>query len=179
VIREGEFDRYLIRPVDPLLQLITRRFNLTVLGDLVGGVGLIIAGAAAVDVAWTAPTFGYLVLAVIGGALLEGAMHLTASACAFRLLSVQALSAAIDQLLATIGGYPLRIFPHAAQLGLTFVFPLAFIAYFPATVLLGRTEELIAPAWLAVFAPLVGALLMAAGYLFWRRQTRHYSSSGT
>jgi len=62
---------------------------------------------------------------------------------------------------------------------LTFVLPIAFVAYFPATVLLGRTDALSVPAWLAALAPLVGALLFTAAYTFWRHQIRHYSSSGT
>lgn len=178
VVREGIFDRFLVRPLDPLLQVITRQFNLTVIGDLLGGIGLIIIGAVAVDVAWTAPSLVFLVLAVIGGALIEGSMQLVASALSFRLLSTETLSNAIDQLLAELGGYPLRIFPHGMQLGLTFVFPLAFIAYFPASVLLGRTDELYAPAWLAVLSPVAGAVAAVAAYRFWRRQTRYYSSSG-
>lgn len=179
VIRQGEFDRYLVRPLDPLLQLITRRFNLTVLGDLLGGAALIVAGAIQVDVAWTVPGAGYLVLAVIGGGLVEGALHLTATALAFRLLSTQALAGAIEDLLSSVGGYPLRIFPAGAEFVLTFVLPIAFVAYFPATVLLGRTDALSVPAWLAALAPLVGALLFTAAYTFWRHQIRHYSSSGT
>jgi len=177
VVREGEFDRYLTRPVNPLIQLLTRRFNLTVLGDLVGGIALIIAGATHADVAWTAASLGYLVLALLGAALVEAAMHLTASALAFRMTTTYALSSAIDQLLSTLGGYPLKIFPVAVQFGLTFVFPLAFIAYFPATVLLGRTDELVIP-WLAAVAPLVGMILFAAAYGYWRSQIRHYSSTG-
>lgn len=179
VIRQGEFDRYLVRPLDPLLQLITRRFNLTVLGDLLGGAALVVAGAIQVDVAWTVPGAGYLVLAVIGGGLVEGALHLTATALAFRLLSTQALAGAIEDLLSSVGGYPLRIFPAGAEFVLTFVLPIAFVAYFPATVLLGRTDALSVPAWLAALAPLVGALLFTAAYTFWRHQIRHYSSSGT
>lgn len=178
VVRDGEFDRYLTRPVDPLLQLITRRFNLTVVGDLLGGVALIIAGASQIDVAWTAPAVGYLILAVIGGALVEASLHLSASALSFRMITTWAVSGAIDQLLSTLGGYPQKIFPAGFQLGLTFVFPLAFIAYFPATVLLGRTDELILPGWLAALSPVVGLVLLLAAYAFWRRQIRHYASTG-
>jgi ABC-2 type transport system permease protein len=178
VVREGEFDRYLTRPVDPLLQLITRRFNLTVIGDLIGGVALIVAGASQIDVAWTTPAVGYLIIAVLAGALVEASMHLTASALSFRLITTQAISGAIDQLLSTLGGYPQKIFPLGFQLGLAFVFPLAFIAYFPATVLLGRTDELAVPGWLAALSPAVGLLLLLAAYAFWRSQIRHYASTG-
>jgi ABC-2 type transport system permease protein len=178
VVREGEFDRYLTRPVDPLLQLITRRFNLTVIGDLIGGIVLIVAGASRVDVAWTTPAVAYLLLAIVGGALVEASLHLAASALSFRMITTQAVSGAIDQLLSTLGGYPQKIFPTGFQLGLTFVFPLAFIAYFPAAVLLGRGDELVVPVWLAGLSPVVGFLLLLAAYAFWRSQIRHYASTG-
>ncbi len=177
VVREGEFDRYLTRPVNPLIQLLTRRFTLTVLGDLVGGIALIIVGAINADIHWTPLTVAYLAVALLGAALVEAAMHLAASALAFRMTATYAISGAIDQLLSTLGGYPLKIFPMAVQLGLTFVFPLAFIAYFPATTVLGRSGELALP-WLAALAPLVGVILFAAAYLYWRSQIRHYTSTG-
>jgi len=54
-----------------------------------------------------------------------------------------------------LGAYPLRIFSPVLQLLLTFGLPVAFMAYFPATVLLERT----------------------AVWVF-RRELRHYQSSG-
>ena len=82
--------------------------------------------------AWTTPAVAYLILAIVGGAFIEASIHLTASALSFRMITTQAISGAIDQLLSTLGGYPQKIFPLGFQLGLTFLFPLAFIAYFPA-----------------------------------------------
>ncbi|MCD9902129.1 ABC transporter permease [Streptomyces sp. MT29] len=40
VVIEGDYDRYLVRPVPPLVQLLTRRVRLSSLGDLAGGVVL-------------------------------------------------------------------------------------------------------------------------------------------
>jgi len=54
----------------------------------------------------------------------------------------------------------------------------AFIAYLPATVLLGRTGELAVHPLFAYVAPLVGVLVFSLAYAFWKGELRHYQSSG-
>lgn len=178
VLIQGEFDRYLVRPFSPLLQLMTRRFALTCLGDLAGGVVLLVAASTLVDVDWSAVAIGYLVLAVLGGALVSAAVQIFASALAFRFLSTRSLRFLLDQVFLLAGGYPMKVFPAALRFGLTFVVPLAFVAYLPATVLLDRSAELSVQPWLARAAPAVGLLLFVAAWRFWKAQTKHYSSSG-
>jgi ABC-2 type transport system permease protein len=178
VVREGEFDRYLTRPAGLLTQVITRRSSTMAVGDLIGGVAVLAVAVGRVPVHWTVPAVGYLVLAVVGGAMVEGAFHVGGSALVFRLLSTFHLKLIFDMTFNTFGNYPMRIFRGGVRFGLTFAFPLAFVAYLPATVLLDRTGELSVPRWLALGAPLVGALLFAAAYRFWRHQTRYYTSSG-
>jgi ABC-2 type transport system permease protein len=78
----------------------------------------------------------------------------------------------------TAGNFPLRIFNAGARFAFTFLLPLAFVAYLPTTVLIGRTGELSVPVWLAFLAPLAGVLLFLAAYRLWRYQIRFYASSG-
>ncbi|MFE2290537.1 ABC transporter permease [Streptomyces sp. NPDC059452] len=178
VVIEGEYDRYLVRPVPPLVQLLTRRVRLSSLGDLAGGVVLLSIASASAPVDWSPGAVGFLLLAVVGGALVEGALQLAASALVFRMKRVSPIKFAIDMIFNDFGNYPLKIFGPVAGFGLTFVFPLAFVAYLPATVLMDRGEELAVPEWLAWGAPGIGVVLMYAAYRFWERQSRHYESSG-
>src|SRR5258706_670490 len=43
--RPGEFDRYLVRPLPPLLQLLCERIHVCTVGDLIGGPALFPTGA--------------------------------------------------------------------------------------------------------------------------------------
>lgn len=178
VLREGEFDRYLVRPLNPLVQLITRGFALTTLGDLAGGIALLVVASALLDVDWSPPAIAYMVLAIIGGGLVEASVQLFLGSLGFRLLSTSGMRYLGDDLFSTFGPYPLKIFPTAVRFGLTFVMPLAFVAYLPAAVLLGRTGELSVPAPVAFLAPLLGGVLIVLAYRFWRSQSRYYASSG-
>lgn len=177
-VTSGEFDQFLVRPLNPLILLVTSRFWLGSFGDLVGGVVILAAATALVDVDWSPVAVGYLLLAVVGGALLEFSVQLAGAALTFRMLSTFALRMLLDSAFNMFGNYPLRIFGGVGQFLLTFVLPVAFVAYLPASVLLDRTGELhVAPA-LAYAAPVAGMLAFTLAYLFWRRQLRAYQSAG-
>ncbi len=177
-VREGEFDRYLVRPAPPLLQLLTERVPLSAFGELVGGPALFLAANSLVDVAWTPRAVLYLLLALAGGALLELAIRVLIVSFSFRALRVNALMAIMDDIFSEFGTYPLGIFSVTLQFLLTFGIPVAFMAYFPAAVLLGRTEEILVPPILTYGAPLAGVLWMAIALRVFHRELRHYKSAG-
>lgn len=178
VVREGEFDRYLVRPVNPLLQLITRRFQVTAIGDLVFGIAVLAITAVAAPISWSPLRIGYLVLVVIGSACAESAVMLAISALTFRLTVSQPLLSIIDTVFVTFGPYPVSVLPRIVGYLLTFVVPLAFAGFFSAALLLGRIRDLFVPVWLAAISPAIGIALYALAVLFFHRQLRHYASPG-
>lgn len=178
VIRSGEFDRYLVRPVHPFIQLIARRFPLPSIGDIAIGFGVLGVASAYAPVDWDVAKGAYLVAAVVGGTFVEAAILTAITAFEFRVLSAFMLKEFLDGILTMFGPYPLSVLGRGVSYALTFVLPLAFIAYFPAASLLSRTSELYVPAGLAVAAPVVGAAIFAASYWFFIRQLRHYQSPG-
>ena len=177
-IRLGEFDRYLIRPISPLRQIISQGVQVNVFGDLLGGIGLFLVALTLVKIDWTAAVVVYLVLAIIGGALLELGLDLMIATLALRVLNVQSLFFVLDTFFSDFGNYPLKIFGGTVQFLLTFGLPLAFMAYFPSTVLLGRTGELSVPPALAYAAPLVGVCWFALAVGIFRFELRNYQSAG-
>jgi ABC-2 type transport system permease protein len=179
VLISGEFDRFLVRPIHPLLQIFTRKLRVNCFGDLIGGVALLIAAAPRVAIDLGPLTIGFLVLAVIGGALVEGSVQITLSSLSFRFLNALAVRTTANEIFNQYGNYPQRIFPTALQYALTFVLPVAFVAWFPASALLDRTGGLIVPGWLAWLAPLVGLGAFLIALRIWHRASRGYQSSGT
>ncbi len=177
-VRLGEFDSFLVRPVRPLLQLLTRRIPLSAFGDLLGGVALIAAATRLVDVVWTPQAILYLLLALIGGGLIQLAMRLLIASFSFRALSVDGLMGIVDNLFNEFGTYPLSIFNSTLQVLLAFGLPVAFMAYFPAAVLFGRTSELQVHPLLAYGAPLAGMVWMAIALWVFEREMRNYKSAG-
>ncbi len=178
-VRTGAFDRYLVRPVPPLLQFMTQSVQISVLGDLLGGVVIFAAANAVTGVTWTAPTVAYLLLAVMGGALVELAIRILIGAMTFRWQTSQSFMFLADSVVSTYGNYPLSIFGAFLGFLFTFLVPIAFVAYFPATVLLGRTDELQISPIFAFAAPMAGVFWLLAAVLVFDHELGRYQSSGT
>jgi ABC-2 type transport system permease protein len=176
LVNEGEYDRFLLRPASPFLQLITYRFNAGSLGDLALGLAALATAIAIGPVEWSPGLVVFLVLAILAGGLVEAGVEIALSGLSFRMRATYTLKVTVDNTFADFGAYPLTIFGQLGSYLLTFLLPLAFIAYLPATALLGRTDELQLPEWVAWASPLAGPLIFWAGVAFFRRQSRHYDS---
>jgi ABC-2 type transport system permease protein len=178
LVRRGEFDRFLVRPLPPLLQVVTQRVSVGAFGDLLGGVALFLAATSVVSVAWSPALLVYLALAMAGGCLMEAALKLVAASLAFRLLNTTMLVFLVDDVFNNFGTYPLQIYGAVVRWFLIFGIPVAFVAYFPATVLLGRVRDLDVIPLFADLAPLAGFIWFSLAYLFFRYEVRNYQSSG-
>ena len=178
VLINGEFDRYLVRPMSPLVQVLTRKLRINCFGDLLGGTALLVAAGLGVDIDWSPGAGALLLAAVVGGALVEGAVQLTLSSLSFRFLNTLQVRVAANEIFNVYGNYPIRIFPGLLQYLLTFALPVAFVAYLPASVILDKTGGLHVAPWLGVVAPIVGLVLFLVALRIWHRQSRHYQSAG-
>jgi len=143
LVRFGEFDRMLVRPMSPLVQVAVKRIPINDFGNLIGGLGVFLIASSLVAVDLVA---GGHCVPCSGG---TGRMPRRGSAGAGagpRSRFGSSAPTRSSRLSTTVnnrfGSYPLHIFGDLARFVLTFGVPVAFIAYLPATVLLGRTGEL-------------------------------------
>ncbi len=178
LIRDGEFDRCLLRPVNPFLQLITVQFRLMALGDALLGIGALIIFSWHAPVDWNGWKIAYLIVAVIGGSLVETGIQTFFCGVAFVATSTASLRIFADTTITQFSGYPLTMFGRGVFYGLCTAFPMAFIAFLPATVLLDRTSEVPLPTWLTLVSPLVGVAVFALGYTTFVKLLPRYSSPG-
>ncbi len=179
LVRGGNLDRFLTRPLNPLLQIMTNRFEMNVVGDVVTATGFFTVTAIVAHISFSPVHVLYLVLAVIGGGLAEASIVLAVSSLSFRFLEIWAAQYLVDQVFLLFGSYPMRVFGRVTGWVFTWLVPVAFVAYIPSSVLLDRVGGLHVPAPVAWGAPLVGGIWFYAAYRLWRWQLRGYQSSGT
>jgi ABC-2 type transport system permease protein len=179
MIRDGWMDRILLRPVSPLLQVVMFRFRANGVGDLVVGTIAFAKSLPGVDVAWTPIAILDLVLVLAGSVLLEAGILLAIAALSFRVVRTDSLTWWADDLGNSFANYPLTVFTFVAQFLLTWIVPVAFLGFFPASALLGRADAVPFSAVLAYGAPLVGVGVFTAAVAAWRSGISHHRSTGT
>jgi ABC-2 type transport system permease protein len=168
----------LLRPIPALLQLMFSQFRVPVLGDLLGGSVLLGIGLAIVDIDWSVVKVVFLIAALFGGAALDGAFQLGPAALTFRYLDSMPLRVIFDSMFMRFGGYPIPIFDRPARMLVTYLVPLAFMAWVPATILLDKTGELPFATWIAWCSPVIGVVLFAVAVWVFLHESRHYQSAG-
>ncbi len=172
-IRTGGFDRFLVRPIDPLFHLLADRFCHDGIGNFLVGALLVAKSSAALGIPWTPLNLAYLAAAVLSGGVIFIALNLLTCVSAFWIMdSVPVTRLVFDNHL--FAQFPLSIYPKAVGIWLTWVIPYGFASFYPASHLLGREVGLLA--WMGI--P-VAALLLVVSYRFWQFGLRHYSSTGS
>jgi ABC-2 type transport system permease protein len=170
----GQLEAFLLRPMPVYRQVQLQFFPTNAIGDLAVAATLFTGAVWRSGIDWTPARAGYLAAAVVGGMLMEAAMMTVLSAAGLHAPTTQYWTQWVEEILATVGSYPLSILPKLVGGLLTFFLPLAFVAYFPAAVLTGHLDTVGVPAWLAVSAPLLGLLSFVAAHRLWRFSLRHY-----
>lgn len=178
-LRTGTFDRLLLRPRIVLLQLVGHDFRLSRLGRLAQGLLVFCIGAHFAAIEWSLTDVLMMLWAVAGGVALFFGIVVLQGAVSF--WTIESLEIAN---VLTYGGvqaaqYPLSLYNDWLRGVLTFVVPLACVAYYPILALLNRADPLGAPAWFGFVAPLAGFMFAALSLLAWRLGVRHYTSVGS
>jgi ABC-2 type transport system permease protein len=172
-IRTGAFDRFLVRPIDPLFHLLADRFCHDGIGNLLVGLALVAKATIVLGIAPSPANVAYLVVAVLSGGAIFIALNLITAVSAFWLVESIPVTRSVFEM-HEFAKFPLTIYPRAIGILLTWLVPYGFASFYPASHLLGR--DVGALAW--VGAP-VAALLLLLAYRFWSFGLRHYASTGS
>jgi ABC-2 type transport system permease protein len=176
---EGDFDRFLLRPLNPLLHIVVAEYNPATLGDFTLGIVCFALSVQSIPIAWTPLAVLFLILVILGGAAVEIAIYLFINTFTFWIMNAQYLR----HIMATFGDqavlYPLTIFNRGLQFVLTFLVPVAFMGYYPASALLNRAGEVPFHPVLAYLTPLAGGVSLALAYAFWQAGLNRYQSTGS
>jgi len=178
-IRQGEFDRILLRPRSTFLQMAGVQFDLRRMGEL--GCALTVLGWAIfrADIAWTVGKGLLLVCAVLGNAcLFYGVFVLQATIIFWTVQDVEVLN------VLTYGGreagtFPLTIYSNWFRRLFTYALPVACVTYFPLVAILDKQDPLGTSRLWQYASPWVGLLFLLVTVEVWKVGVRHYRSTGT
>ena len=178
-VREGRFDRFLVRPQDTLFQTLTVPQQIWPDGLVLAICFFVFAVRfSGVHVDWAFAIFVPLV--VIGGALIDLGISLAVATASFWFIRIDTLRWVVMSLEQEFTRYPISIYTRSVRFILAFVFPFAFMNYFPATYFLHKAETGLSLApQVGLLTPLIGLAWVSAAYAFWRVGLNHYQGTGS
>jgi ABC-2 type transport system permease protein len=176
MVADGSFDTVLVRPLDPLLQLVARRYNVGYVAHIVISAGFLAWSAGRLGIDWGPAELTYLALAIVGAACLQAAALIAIGSLAFILVRTGEVFG-LYYALKGFQSYPITLYHVAIQWLLTLAVPLAFVNFYPASFLLGK-EGAVLPAAAGLAAPLVGAAALLGAYRLFRVGVDRYQGAG-
>jgi ABC-2 type transport system permease protein len=176
---EGTFDQFLLRPANPLIQVLGRELQYTEIADMLIGLTGISLAYTQLDLQWGVWLWSFFLMAVISGAVIELAMNLLIACSAFWTGRSRGSFFIANQFYGLVHQYPIDIFGKTFRVFVTGLLPVAFMNYYPSLLLLGKQSQL-GSAWLLSYmSPLVALLLVGVVLMVWTLALRRYSSSGS
>ena len=172
-VRTGAFDRFLVRPIDPLFHLLADRFCHDGIGNFLVGVALVAKATISLGLAPSPANLVYLALAVVSGGAIFIALNLIAATSSFWVVESIPIVRSVFEF-NEFARFPLTIYPRAIGILLTWAIPYGFASFYPASHLLGRDVGPLA--WMG--APVAVTLLLVA-YRVWNVGLRRYASTGS
>ena len=174
-VKAGEMDRYFLRPVPVLFQVIAETFQPEGFGEAI--VGIIMLGICGniINVNWTFGVILLLVVASICGALFIASLKIMTSSLAFIFKRSGPLLQVVYDFI-TYTRYPLKIYPKVIRILLTFILPFALVIYFPIEVLLYET---INPYLLSLVIIVFCSMFLFISICVWNLCIKKYESSGS
>ena len=169
-IRRGEFDRFLLRPLNPITQIMMDGFDEDAWGELI--LGCLILGYAWKRLELSAGTLVLMGILAVAGCFIYAGISILLSGISFFTIS-QANVANMTSEIKTLAQYPMSIYPKWIQFIFTFIFPVSFISFIPAGALLGRN-----PGGVMIMSVVIAFLFYRVSVALWNQMERKYESTG-
>jgi ABC-2 type transport system permease protein len=178
-VRRGLLDAVLVRPLSVLGQLLVLDFTTRRVVRILVGAGVLVAACARSGVVWTPARVAVAVLAPVWGAVFFASVFVAAATVAFFWIDSGEFANSF-----TYGGrdftsYPINVYSGLFRRLFAYSLGFAFVAYYPALILLGQPDPLGLPDWVAWASPLVSLAAAFVAALAWRFGVRHYRSTGS
>lgn len=176
LVLNGNFDRYMLRPMNVFFQVISEKLQPDALGELLVGTILIIRslskGIVVVDTVHVVLFF----VSVLAGAVIYTSVKLFFASLAFWLkMSGPFLQVAYE--MANFAKYPTEIFAKGIRFIITWVIPFAFVAYLPASYFLGVGKSFGSGGVVAVEC-VIAAVFWVVAYSLFQKGISVYESAG-
>lgn len=131
-VKEGLFDRYLLRPVNPLFQILVEQCCPDGIGELLVGIILVIYATINLKISITFTMICWFVISILFGALIYMSIKVFFATSTFFFKDAYQLLF-LGYNFSDFVKYPLEIYNKSIRFILSYVIPFGFTAFIPAS----------------------------------------------
>jgi len=175
---EGDFDRFMLRPMSVLYQFFFTEFNWIGLTDLIPGICVLVYGFIQVDFVWSFGNIINILVMIIGATFIRGGVYLIVGCSSLWTKSANGFGGYLQELFNKTTMYPISIYPEGFQFVLTFILPIGWASFYPVAELLGVPNGRFAWKGAVWMTLLVGAVVFAIAAWIFNRGIKRYESAG-
>lgn len=170
-IRNGDFDKILLRPVHPLISIIGDSREFVSIADVFIGLAITICMLIQLSIPITAVLVIKILFFSIIGALIIGAINTIFSISSFWTYRSNEVIWSFYRIY-TFTEYPISIYNKFIRILITIILPFAFVAYYPTMAYLGFNTYMI------YLSPVVAITLWIIAVKLWNLALNKYRSTG-
>jgi ABC-type uncharacterized transport system, permease component len=174
ILANGEFDRILVRPTSPTLQVLGSRLEISRVGRLAVGIAVLAWAIAGLGIRWSFLKALTIALMVLCGAALFSGIFTLGAALAFLTMDGLEIVNVLTDGGRELAQYPISIYGDKMVRFFTFAVPFACVNYLPLLYILDRGGG---PA--SALLPLAGLAFLPPCLAVWRLGARRYVSTGS
>jgi len=169
-VRAGSFETVLLKPMDPLVYMMSTTFSPNSFGNFLCGAVLFVYAMDYVSFGPAGAVLTALILFIAGVAVVAG-IQLIMAAVSFKWVGNSRLHEIFSSVEA-FGQYPMGIFPSSVRAFATFIVPVGLVGFFPAAALLGKNAAE------SYASALYALIFLAFGIWIYKRMIKSYQGAG-
>lgn len=175
---EGEFDRFLTRPLGVLYQFFFTNFNVFGITDLIPGILVFIYGCVETGFSFSVMNVLGILVMLVGATLIRGGLYILLGSTSFWTKSANDFGQYTQEIFDKTTMYPISMYPEALQFVLTYLIPIGWVSFYPISGLMGIETAVgvgSANVWITLA---VGTVVMLVSAFVFRMGLKKYESAG-
>lgn len=177
-VLEGEFDRYLTRPLSVLYQFFFTNINIFGVTDLIPGILVFVYGCVKCGIRVSFFFLLQVFVMLIGAALIRGGIYILLGSTSFHTRSAVDFGQYTQEIMDKTTMYPISMYPECMQFILTFLIPVGWVSFYPASGLLGIENRFCSGLFLPFVTLMVGIVVMLLAGVCFHAGLKKYESAG-
>ena len=174
IVRKGDFDKYLTRPINPLFHVMVEKLQIDALGELIMGIALICIVLPSLVIEWSFIKIVMILIVIPFATLIYTGIKIATAAIAFwtkRSGNITYMFYMVND----FSKYPINIYNNFVKTVITYIIPFAFTSFYPAYYILTGEN----PLFNIGVTVLISVIIMFIGILIWNRGIKAYESAGS